>query len=69
MAAMAKELEIRVSFRYKEGDYRTAVGLVASGKVDVKSCISATYAFGDAEKAFGDTKNAMGIKILIKGPE
>lgn len=69
MAAMAKELEMRVSFRYKEGDYRMAVGLVSDGRVDVRKCVTEVVAFGEAERAFGETKAAKGIKVLIRGPE
>lgn len=68
MAIMAKELECKTSFRYKEGDYTTALELVASGKVDVKPCITSEVDFTAAEVAFGDTKAAKGIKTLIKGP-
>lgn len=69
MAAMAKELVIKTSFRYKQGDYMTALNLVATGKVDVKPLISKKVKFQDAEQAFKDTKSAQGIKILIEGPE
>lgn len=68
MAIMAKEIECKTSFRYKSGDYETALELVASGKLDVKPCISREVDFLDAEAAFGDTRAAKGIKTLIKGP-
>ena len=52
MAVCAKELNVKGSFRYGPGDYSTAVAMVASGRIDVKSCITGTVAFKDAEKAF-----------------
>lgn len=69
MAACAKELTMRGSFRYGPGDYQTAVDLVATGRVDVKSLITGQVAFEDAEEAFKSVKAGQGIKTLIKGPE
>nr|POE52279.1 putative d-xylulose reductase a [Quercus suber] len=63
-----KELSVKGSFRYKEGDYRLSVGLVASGKINVKQLITGRVAFEDAEKAFADVKAGKGIKTLICGP-
>ena len=68
MAMMAKEVTMRTSFRYKQGDYELAVKLVESGRVDVKRCITGKVPFAEAEKAFGDTKMSKGIKTLICGP-
>jgi D-xylulose reductase len=65
----AKELTVKGSFRYAEGDYRLAVELVASGKVDVKQLITGRVKFEDAEEAFNAVKNGKGIKTLIAGPE
>ncbi|KAF8544367.1 chaperonin 10-like protein [Trichophaea hybrida] len=64
-----KEVCVKGSFRYKEGDYKLAVQLVAEGKVDVKKLVTGRFDFGDAEKAFEQTKEGKGIKVLIKGPE
>jgi len=69
MAACAKELTIKGSFRYGSGDYKLAVDLIASGKVDVSSLITGQVKFEDAEQAFKDVKAAKGIKILIEGPQ
>ena len=66
---MAKEAVVRTSFRYRQGDYDLAVALVRDGKVDVKSCVTGVVDFGEAEKAFGDTRMSRGIKTLIRGPE
>ncbi|KAJ9194239.1 hypothetical protein DTO166G4_7881 [Paecilomyces variotii] len=67
MAACSKELNIKGSFRYSSGDYKLAVDLVASGKVNVKELITGTVKFQDAEQAFMDVKAGKGIKTLIAG--
>lgn len=69
MAACTKELTIRGSFRYKQGDYQTALELVSSGAVNVKDVISRTVKFEDALQAFEDIRDGKGIKVLIAGPE
>ncbi|KAH1366036.1 hypothetical protein KXV22_007384 [Aspergillus fumigatus] len=67
MAACTKELAIKGSFRYGSGDYNLAVGLVASGKVNVKDLITGVVEFHDAEQAFKEVKAGKGIKTLIAG--
>lgn len=67
-AMCTKELNVRGSFRYAEGDYRIALNMVASGRVKVAELISSKVAFEDAEQAFEDVKAGKGIKILIEGP-
>ena len=69
MAMCTKEITTKGSFRYGSGDYALAVSLVSRGKISVKELISRKVKFEDAEAAFGDTKAAKGIKILIQGPE
>lgn len=69
MAACTKELIIRGSFRYKQGDYATALQLVTTGAVKVKDVITRTVKFEDALQAFEDIKDGKGIKVLIAGPE
>ncbi|OQN96307.1 putative D-xylulose reductase A [Cryoendolithus antarcticus] len=64
----AKELNVRGSFRYKAGDYKLAVDLIATGKVDVKQLITGSVAFEQAEIAFERVKKSEGIKTLIRGP-
>ncbi|KAI0903811.1 GroES-like protein [Ustulina deusta] len=68
MALCLKEVTAKGSFRYGSGDYRLAVELVASGKVEVKRLISEVVAFEDAEKAFEKVREGEVIKILIGGP-
>lgn len=67
MAACTKELNIRGSFRYGSGDYKLAVGLVASGKINVKDLITGTVDFHNAEQAFKEVKVGKGVKTLIAG--
>ncbi|KAF2719839.1 putative xylitol dehydrogenase [Polychaeton citri CBS 116435] len=68
-AMCAKELNVKGSFRYKEGDYALAVEFLRSGLVSVKELITGEMAFEDAEKAFEQVKAGKGIKTLIKGVE
>ena len=49
--ASVKEVRIENVFRYAH-QYDRAIALIASGKVDLKPLISATFAFEDAVKAF-----------------
>jgi D-xylulose reductase len=70
IAAMcSKELTVKGSFRYSQGDYEMAVKFLESGQVKVKELITGTVNFEDAEQAFESVKKAEGIKTLIKGPE
>lgn len=66
-AACTKELHVKGSFRYATGDYELAIGLIASGKVDVKQLISETVQFQDAKRAFETVAAGSSIKMLIAG--
>ncbi|KAI0474111.1 GroES-like protein [Xylariaceae sp. FL0804] len=68
MALCLKEVTARGSFRYGSGDYRLAVELVASRKVDVGRLVTATVGFREAEDAFKKVKEGEAIKVLIAGP-
>jgi len=68
MALCTGEITAKGSFRYGSGDYKLAVELVSTGKVDVKSLITSTVKFEDAEDAFKSVKAGKGIKVLIAGP-
>lgn len=63
----SKELNFKGSFRYGSGDYKLAVELVASGKINVKEFITAEFKFEDAEQAYIDMKSGKGIKTIIAG--
>ena len=68
MALCIKEVTARGSFRYGSGDYKLAIELVASGKVDVKRLVDGVVPFKNAEEAFKKVKEGLVIKILIAGP-
>jgi D-xylulose reductase len=68
MTLCINEITAKGSFRYGSGDYKLAIELVASGKVDVKKLITQTVPFDKAEEAFKKVKEGQVIKILIAGP-
>lgn len=74
-AVNSKEIELTGSFRYSAGTYRTAIDLVASGKLPISKIVSHRYSFEDAIKAFEATANGVGedgksvIKVQISGGE
>ncbi|RKF56365.1 putative D-xylulose reductase A [Erysiphe neolycopersici] len=68
LALCIKEVTVKGSFRYNSGDYKLAIELVATGKVNVKNLITNIVSFHEAEQAFKDVKNGKGIKYLIAGP-
>lgn len=67
----ANEIEMVGSFRYGSGTYRTAIDLVASGKIDVSRIVTHRYKFDDAMLAFEATRKGKGedgeqcIKVQI----
>ncbi|CAI4060667.1 uncharacterized protein SKDI_05G2700 [Saccharomyces kudriavzevii IFO 1802] len=66
-----KKMRLIGCFRYSFGNYRDAVNLVASGKVNVKPLITHRFKFEDAAKAY-DYNIANGgevVKTIIAGPE
>ncbi|KAJ4415836.1 Endo-1,4-beta-xylanase 2 [Gnomoniopsis sp. IMI 355080] len=68
MAFASKEAAAYGSFRYNHGDYKLALELVASGKIDVKKLISGQVPFEKAEEAFQKVLEGQVIKMLIAGP-
>lgn len=68
MAFAVKEATAHGCFRYGSGDYKLAVELVASGKIDAKKLISDTVPFEKALEAFEKAKEGQAIKMLIAGP-
>ncbi|CAO1617707.1 unnamed protein product [Sympodiomycopsis kandeliae] len=65
------EIQMTGSFRYGSGTYRTAIDLVATGKIDVSRIVTHRYPFKDALLAFEATKKGQGedgqqcIKVQI----
>lgn len=66
-AMCEKETVLKASFRYAPGDYDIALGLLATGKVSVKSLISSITPFENATEAWERTRRGEGIKNLIRG--
>lgn len=69
VAAQAKEIRIETVFRYANV-YDRAIELVASGKVDLKPLLAATFPFKDAIKAFERAAQGLpaDIKLMIEMP-
>ena len=80
-AVVDKQLDVKGSFRYAAGDYETAIGLVAEGKVDVKALVTRKVGFEEAGVVFKDAAagaegkggegggSALSVKTLIAGPK
>jgi len=66
VAAQAKEIRIETVFRYANV-YERAVNLIASGKVDLKPLVSATFAFEQGVAAFERAASALpgDVKVQI----
>ncbi len=62
------EAVIKGSFRYNYGDYRDAVKLLASGKVDAKLLVTHRFTFKQAKEAYELSGSGKGIKVMIDGP-
>lgn len=67
VSAQAKEIRMETVFRYANM-YDRAINLIASGKVDLKPLISATFDFADSIEAFDRAVQAQptDVKIQIK---
>ncbi|KAH7106366.1 xylitol dehydrogenase [Auriculariales sp. MPI-PUGE-AT-0066] len=72
---LVKEINYKGSFRYGPGDYPLSIGLVASGKIDLKPLVTHRFTFDQAPLAFETTKKGKSedgksvIKAIISGPE
>ncbi|BFY97850.1 hypothetical protein BsWGS_00890 [Bradybaena similaris] len=62
--AGVREVDIRGIFRYVNC-YPTALAMVASGRVNVKSLVTHRFQLEDSVKAFEAAKRGEGIKIMI----
>jgi L-iditol 2-dehydrogenase len=63
-----KEAIFRGSFRYGPGDYKLAIALVASGRVNLDGFVTQIFAFSEAQEAFETVLQKHGIKSVICGP-
>lgn len=74
-AIVTKQLRVLGSFRYGQGDYPLAIGLVERGLVDLKPLVTHRYKFADALEAFELTKAGKDkdgkpvIKVIIDPPQ
>lgn len=63
-----KEISFKGSFRYGPGDYRMAIGLLNSCRLNLDGLITHEFAFSQAEDAFKNVAGRSGIKSVIYGP-
>ncbi|GMM35352.1 hypothetical protein DASC09_026770 [Saccharomycopsis crataegensis] len=63
-----KEATVKGSFRYSFGDYRDAVQLLSSGKVNSKLIITHRFKFKQAKEAYEFAGTGKAVKIIIEGP-
>jgi len=63
--AQSKEIRMETVFRYANM-YERAIKLLASGKVDLKPLIAATYAFEDSIEAFDRAVDALPADVKIQ---
>lgn len=63
-----KEATLKGSFRYGPGDYKLAIELLNSRRVQLHTLITHEYAFSEAEQAFHNVAGKFGIKTVIFGP-
>ncbi|KAF9076750.1 xylitol dehydrogenase [Rhodocollybia butyracea] len=72
---MTKEVALKGSFRYTQGDYPQAIALVSQGKIDLKPLVTHRYKFDEAIVAFQATRSGKSddgkavIKAIISGPD
>ncbi|EFW14017.1 xylitol dehydrogenase [Coccidioides posadasii str. Silveira] len=69
MVVCTREISVKGSFRYSSGDYKLALELVETGKINVRDLITKVVRFTDAEQAIIEVKAGKGIKTLISGVE
>jgi D-xylulose reductase len=63
--AQSKEVRLETVFRYANV-YPRAIALIASGKIDLKPLISATFAFEDSIKAFERAVEGRGSDVKLQ---
>jgi len=67
LAMSEKEIVLKTSFRYAQGDYEIALELIGSGKISARELISSSVPFEDASVEWEKTARGEGIKNLIQG--
>ncbi|ESO87240.1 hypothetical protein LOTGIDRAFT_205809 [Lottia gigantea] len=63
-AAIAREIEIRGSFRYMN-TWPTAIAMISSGKINIKPMISHRFKLEETLQAFETAKSGAGVKVMI----
>lgn len=63
-----REIRIEGTLMYTGDDYRTALGLIASGAIDADAIVTATYPLEEAGKAFAASLQPEHVKVLITVP-
>jgi L-iditol 2-dehydrogenase len=63
-----KEATLKGSFRYGPGDYKLAIELLNSRRINLDVLITHEFPFSEAELAFNNVKERNGIKTIIYGP-
>ncbi|KAK4504582.1 hypothetical protein PRZ48_005498 [Zasmidium cellare] len=66
-ALCRKEITVKGSFRYQEGDYSLAVQLLSQQRVSVKELVTGVVGFDEAATAFRNVAAGQGVKTLIRG--
>lgn len=64
-----KELVVKGCFRYAHGDFKLAIGLLNSGRIDLTGLVTHEYPFSQVEDAFKNVVGRSGIKTVIYGPD
>ncbi|KAJ5497404.1 hypothetical protein N7463_009391 [Penicillium fimorum] len=64
-----KEIVFKGSFRYGPGDFKLAIGLLDSRRINVDGLVTHEFPFGQAEDAFKNVAGRGGIKSVIYGPD
>jgi D-xylulose reductase len=61
------EINVKGCFRYGPGDYKMALELAFTRKIELKSLITKVFPFEKTVEAWEMTKRGVGIKTLIRG--
>lgn len=64
-----KELIVKGCFRYAHGDFKLAIGLLNSRRIDLTGVVTHEFPFSRVEDSFKNVANRSGIKTVIYGPD
>jgi L-iditol 2-dehydrogenase len=60
-----REIRIEGALMYVAEDFRAAFTLIASGAVDVRELVTATYPLEEADRAFAASRDPEQVKVLV----